>query len=124
MTPETILLRHAHPNFMDGNSITSQVFMPFPKDEGFLSVYDGDQISAEMSHQHYTQTLTNQSHSVWGVTKAEADAENVPAKPAPCGNFVAHATLDFNGKTDKLCRKTAKRLKALAVMRGCLYSSV
>ena len=58
MTAETILLRQAHPQFMKGTQITSQVFMPFPKDKGLLSVYDGDQITAADSHRHYTQTLT------------------------------------------------------------------
>lgn len=42
MTPTTLLLRHAHPNFMDGDQITSQVFMPFPKVDGCLSVYKKD----------------------------------------------------------------------------------
>lgn len=64
MTLETILLRQAHPRFMEGEFPTSQVFYPFPKDDGKLSVYDGDQITAENAHRHYTQVLGNESHSV------------------------------------------------------------
>lgn len=59
MTSATLLLRQVHPKFMDGSLITSQAFMPFPRDDGKLSVYDGDQIGAADAHQHYTSTLGN-----------------------------------------------------------------
>jgi hypothetical protein len=121
MNSSTLLHRQAHPKFMDGSSITSQVFFPFPKDEGMLSVYDGDQISASAAHDHYTQSLGNESHSVWSVTKNEADAEGVPASPDALPDFPSHAKIDFTGKSDKECRKIAKRLKALAVAKGCQY---
>jgi hypothetical protein len=50
MKPETVLLRQVHPDFIPDGQLTSQAFMPFPKDDGQLSVYDGDQISAIDSH--------------------------------------------------------------------------
>lgn len=122
MSPETILLRQAHPNFMDGPLITSQVFMPFPKDEGKLSVYDGDQITAADAYEHYTETLGNESHSIWAVTKGEADGLDVPASPDPLPAFLSHSVIDFTGRTDKDSRKIAKRLKLFALGRGCLYA--
>ncbi len=121
MTPTTLLHRQAHPKFMDGAVITSQVFIPFPKDEGLLSVYDGDQISAAEAHAHYTQVLGNESHSVWSVTKAEADGEAAPASLDALPDFPSHAKIDFTGKSDKECRKIAKKLKACATARGCQY---
>jgi hypothetical protein len=121
MTPDTLLLRQVHPNFMDGTVVTSQAFMPFPRDDGKLSVYDGDQIGAQDSHQHYTQTMGNQSCGVWAVTKAEADAEGVEGGPDPLPGFPAHAKIDFGSKTEKMCRKIAKRLKAIANARGCQF---
>ncbi len=121
MTPATLLFRQAHPNFVDGAQITSQVFMPFPKDEGLLSVYDGDQITAAASYEHYTQILEFESHSVWAVTKAEADADGVPAGPDPLDDSPAHSKIDFTGKSDKDCRKAAKRLKKKAQDRGCQF---
>ena len=124
MNAATILLRQAHPNFMDGALITSQVFMPNSNDEGKLSAYDGDQITAADSHAHYTGVLQKQSHSVWGVTCAEAEAETVPGSPDPLPEFPSHSTIDFTGKPEKVCRKVAKRLKALATARGCLYLPV
>lgn len=121
MNQTTLLLRQAHPRFMTGLEVTSQAFMPFPKDDGKLSVYDGDQISPEAAHAHYTQVLGNQSHSVWAVSKAEADSEGVPGEPDPLPDFPAHASIDFSSKSAKDCRKIAKILKTKALDRGCLY---
>jgi hypothetical protein len=121
MTSTTTLLRQAHPNFMPGGQLTSQVFFPFPKDEGKLSVYDGDQITAADAYHHYTRILGNESHSVWAIIKEETDAVAVPAIADPLPDFSAHAILDFRGKSEKECRKIAKRLKALALARGCRY---
>jgi hypothetical protein len=106
---------------MDGNQITSQVFMPFPKDDGKLSVYDGDQIELEESFRHYTEVLVNQSYSIWSVTKAEADGEGVRGSPDPLPGFSAHACIDFHTHPEKVCRKIAKRLKSIALARGCRY---
>lgn len=123
MTSTTLLHRQAHPKFVDGDTITSEVFRPSPKDEGFLSVYDGDQISASQSHEHYTEKLGYKSHSVWSLAKSEADGEGVPASPDPLEDFPSHSKIDFSGKTDRECRKIAKKLKAWAVARGCQYLS-
>ncbi len=123
----SLLLRQAHPHFMDGDRITSQVFLPFPKDEGRLSVYDGDQISAEESHRHYTHILGHSSHSVWGVSGKEVDETGLSSVADPLPDFPAHALIDFRATasllrlTEKDFRKFAKRLKALADSRGCLY---
>ena len=123
MNPETILLRQAHPTFMPDDVLTSQVFFPFPKDEGLLSAYDADQITASDSYDHYTTVLKNESHSVWGVTCQEAAAETVPGSPDPSPENPAHAKIDFTAHlgNQKQCRKIAKQLKALAAARGCLF---
>jgi hypothetical protein len=121
MTPNTLLLRQAHPNFIDRGRITSQVFLPFPKDEGKLSVYDGDQITAADAHAHYTTVLGYQSHSVWAVMKQEADGAGVPAEPDPLPEFPAHAAIDFSRQPPPDWRKIAKRLQACALTRGCQH---
>lgn len=122
MNADTLLLRQAHPQFAPGGQLTSQVFYPFPKDEGLLSVDDGDQISPEEAFGHYTTVLRLESSGVWAVAKREADGESVPAVPTPEPDRPSHASLDFRGKSDKECRRIAKRLKALALQRGCLHS--
>ena len=106
---------------MDGAQITSQVFIPFPRDDGMLSVDDGDLISASEAHTYYTQILGNESDSVWSVSNTEAHGETVPGIPTPEPGRPSHASIDFRGKTDKECRKIAKKLKALAAARGCQY---
>lgn len=122
MNPETQLLRQAHPQFVPNGQITSQVFFPFPKDDGLLSVDDGDQVTAEAAYQNYTGNLVLESCGVWAVTKAEADGQNVPAIASPELNRPSHSSIDFRQKSEKDCRKIAKRLKAFAVARGCLYA--
>jgi len=42
MNDQTLLLRQVHPNFLPDGELSSQAFYPFPKDNGRLSVYDGD----------------------------------------------------------------------------------
>jgi len=124
MTPATILLRQSHPNFIPDGVLTSQVFMPNSEDEGRMSVYDGDQITPVESYRHYTEVLGKQSHSVWGLTKAEVDDAGVPAEPNALLGFPSHSIIDFGNRGEKECRRIAKRLKALALSRGCLYLPV
>ena len=122
MTSGTLLLRQAHPNFMDGASPTSQIFIPFPRDDYKLSAYDGDMVSPQDSYAHYTQALQNRSDGVWAVTKSEADLEGVTAGPDPLPNFPEHAKIDFSTKPSKTeQRRIAKLLLAHALTRGCQY---
>ncbi len=121
MNPQTLLLRQAHPNFVDGALPTSQVFMPNSEDEGEMSAYDGDQISPADSYVHYTQVLKKHSHSVWALSKQEVDIAGVPASPDPLPDFPSHAKISFTLVPEKSWRQVAKRLKALAIARGCQY---
>lgn len=131
MDNNTLLHRQAHPNFLDSDKPTSQVFTPFPKDNGELSVDDGSKVTAEESHRHYTTTRKLTSASVWAVTVEEASKVGTPAASSPNEDNPAHAHLDFNSEptksepTDselaKTHRKLAKKLKIKAIARGCQY---
>jgi hypothetical protein len=121
MNGETLLLRQAHPTFVQDGKITSQVFMPFPKDNGHLSVYDGDKISANAAFEHYTKSLGHASGSVWGVTCDESANAGLSCQSSPLENFPEHAHIDFSGKSDKECRKLAKKLKDCALARNRLH---
>jgi hypothetical protein len=121
MNVYTLLLRQAHPNFMDGDLPTSQVFMPNSEDQGRMSAYDGDQISPSDAHAHYTGTLKKQSHSGWAVSKGEADSNSVPASPDPLPDFPSHSKIEFSQLPETRWRRAAKRLKALAIARGCQF---
>jgi hypothetical protein len=121
MNDQTVLLRQVHPGFIPDGQLTSQAFMPFPKDEGKPSVYDGDQISPADSHAHYTQKLGFKSDSVWGVSCAEVTEIGLASYPDPKEDFPSHALIDFTVKPQTEFRKLAKKLKAKALARGRLY---
>jgi hypothetical protein len=124
MNDETLLLRQVHPQFMKDDQLTSQAFFPFPKDNGRLSVYDGDQISPEASYRHYTDVLRFQSQGVWAVSGTESASLGLTHAPDPLPESPAHAVIDFGQRPEKECRKLAKRLRDHAVRRGCLHASV
>jgi len=121
MNDQTFLLRQVHPSFFPDGEISSQAFIPFPKDDGKLSVYDGDQATAEASYQHYTVNLKLESVGVWAVNGAEVASVGLAFRPDPVTGNQAHAVIDFGALAEKECRKLAKRLKKLAADRGCLY---
>ncbi|MFP4156240.1 MAG: hypothetical protein ACLFU4_01320 [Opitutales bacterium] len=122
MRADTLLYRQVHPHFVAGGQLTSQAFLPFPKDDGELSAYDGSLISAAKAFEHYTQALRFESVAVYAVSKAEADSEGVPAESQPLENFPEHAKIDFNQVPQKTWRKVAKKLKIRAIERGCQFS--
>ncbi len=117
MTSATILLRQVHPSFVQVGRVTSQVFRPTPKDESLLSVYDGDQIDAEHSWDHFTSRAECRSVGVLAVTVADCESLQLIARPDPAP-FPEHAVIDFSNFTPGQVEKTAKRLKLLAESRG------
>lgn len=122
MSPSPLFLRQVHPDFIPAGKLTSQAFMPFPKDAGKLSVYDGSRIDPAEAYMHYTKVLHYESHSVWGVTGEEVAGAGLATSPDPLKDFPEHAVIDFTSHAEKEYRKLAKLLKASALRRGCLYS--
>jgi hypothetical protein len=121
MTDSTVLLRQIHPNFVQNGRPTSQAFRPTPKDEEKLSAYDGDQITAEASFQHYTTMRNLASIGAMGLTVAECLAESLPSRPDPLPDCPEHSVVDFAGFTDKDCHRKSKKLQAKAMERGWLH---
>lgn len=121
MNDRTLLLRQVHPNFFPDGEVSSQAFVPFPKDDGKLSTYDGDQITAEASHQHYTVNLGLESVGVWAINGEEAASIGLTYQSDSVAGNRAHAIVDFGVLPEKECRKLAKRLRKFAVDRGSLY---
>lgn len=124
MKASTLLLRQVHPNFFPNGVLSSQAFVPFPKDEGKLSVYDSEMISVEEAYKHYTEDLGNQSSGVWGITCLEVEQAGLTSESNPLENFPSHALINFGAASKNECRKLAKRLKMYAEKRGCLYSGI
>lgn len=121
MNAETLLLRQVNPKFMDGDALTSQAFCPSSSDQGKLSVYDGEMMTAAESYEHWTKTLENESTGTWAVSGAEADTAGLTYRPDPLPGNDAHALIDFTAHASAQHRKRAKLLVAAAEARGCLY---
>jgi len=121
MKADSLLLRQVHPHFFPDGQLSSQAFFPFPKDNGKLSVYDGNLISPVESFVHYTQKLGYQSVGVWGISNGEVLATGLRSAQDPLPDSPAHALINFGKASNKECRKLAKKLKALALARGILH---
>lgn len=124
MNPKTLLLRQVNPSFVQGNTIstqvfTSQTFRPTPKDEGKLSVYHGDKFDARESFDHFTER-GYASAGVVGVTKIECDTEALPVDEDN-DPFNGHCSIDYKGLSNGQMEKKAKKLKSYAQARGWLY---
>ena len=120
MKADTLLLRQVSPSCMQDERPTSQAFKPGAKDKGYLSVYDGDMITAEDAWLHYTQKLGLISAGVVAVTGGECAALELPVAPDPAP-FPSHVVINFNGYTRAHIRRKAKRLSELANERGWQY---
>lgn len=120
MTPETLLLRQIHPNFVQEGRVTSQAFRPTPKDENRLSVDNGDRIRAEASWARFTSDPACSSVGVMAVSQAECFAQSLPVIedgiPHP-----EHCSIDFLGFERKDVERKAKVLSRKAQERGWLF---
>lgn len=117
MTEETPLYRQIHPNFIkqdeNGEEIpSSEAFKPSSKDNKTeLSVYDGDQISAEDAHRHYTETWGLSSGGSYAVLVKKCEDLGLTAKPDP-EPFPEHALIMFPPDASQKRRKRiAKSLR-------------
>ena len=128
MTGTTLLHRQIHPSWIQNNFISEQAFLtenniaslaftPSEKDHKKLSVYNGEKFSAQDSFNHFSQNYS--AAGVLSVTFAEVTTiknlntyeDNIP--------FDGHAVIDYsNIETPNQIRKSAKKLKNIAVKRG------
>lgn len=124
MNDATLLYRQVHPHNLKGEHLASLVFLP-TKDSRVLSVYDGDQITAEDSWIHYTNDLGNKSVGVVAVTLEECSGLGLKVVPDP-DEFQEHALIMFeDNEGNQLSRnrieKISRRLKFLAERRDWQY---
>ena len=126
MKSSTLLYRQIHPTFVQGDNVSSQAFRPTPKDNNRLSVYDGDLISAEKSHLHFTKDLNCESIGVLGVSVAECQIENLHVSN-DSQTFKEHALIDFTeyGHTSKgTIKRKAESLRKYAMDRGWCFLTI
>ena len=120
MNANTLLYRQVHPSWIQKDRITSQAFRPTPKDKKRLSVYDGDQITAEAAWQHYTNDLGLTSAGVLAVTVGECCTLELPVVPDPA-TFQEHTLIDFSAFSRRQIETKAKLLRENANLRGWQY---
>ena len=120
MTNKTPLFRQIHPNFFQNGYPTYIAFRPFPRDEGYLLVYDGDLISPEQSYKHYTNERKLKSGGVMAVSVEECASLALPAASSP-EEFKEHAHIDFTACDKKQTDSKSKSLAAFAIARDWMY---
>ena len=120
MNPDTLLYRMVSPSWIQRGIATSQTFKPTRKDNGRLSVYDGDQITPQDAYEHYTGSppgLGQTAVGVLAVAVAECESLNLTVKldgdPIP-----AHAIIDFTALSRRNTNRAADELKQIANARG------
>ena len=120
MTAVTLLLRQIHPNFVQNGFASSVAFRPNETDDGLMSVYDHDLITAEAAWLHYTSMSLKRSAGTTALSVEECMAEGLPPR-AHTHAFAEHAVIDFTGVSEKLWRSKSKKLQAMAFVRNWIY---
>jgi hypothetical protein len=135
MTLENLLHRQVNPNFIQSNQIsqqafhpaaqipqpTSQVFKPTPKDNGYLSVSDGNMIDAKESFEKFIQNPQCQSIGVLSVSHDECNQWKLSVFSDPLEGQPEHVIIDFSEKTNNSIKKSATGLRDCAIKRGWSY---
>lgn len=134
MDKNTLLHRQIHPTFITGEKISHQAFlgdpvsvgsdafMPKPRDNDQLSVYNGEVFTPEHAHQHYTEDLKLISQGVLSLSVEEVHSIEPLEAVADDTPFEGHAHIDFSrcpGKNQK--KKRAGMLRDYAVKKGWMY---
>lgn len=119
MTDETLLHRVIKPQWwLQGRAISSQAFRPGPEDDRQMSVYDGDQITAEGAWRHYTNDPDKPTPSgILDVAVRECGQQCLPVHPDPHA-FPEHVLIDFRKFGTNQIKRKSERLRDAAVARG------
>ena len=111
MNSDTLLYRMVSPSFLKDGIATSPAFRPARKDNGRLSVYDGDQISPQDAYEHYTNPppgLGQKAVGALAIAVAECESLNLTVSPAPLPGFPEHATINFAALSGNRVRIAAR----------------
>jgi hypothetical protein len=120
MNKSQLLFRQIHPSFIQKGMITSQAFVPTPKDELKLSCYNGNMISAEDAFRHFTEKLNQTSSGVLGVSFEECLSVDL-TPVADADPFPEHAHIPFHNLSSGSIRKIGQKLRDYAINRGWLF---
>ena len=124
MNSDTLLYRMVSPSFLKDGLATSPACMPTRKDNGRLSVYDGDQNSPQDAYEHYTNPppgLGQTAVGVLAVTVSECESSNLAVTPDPLPGFPEHTTIDFTALSRNRIKVASRELNDFANVRGWQY---
>ena len=128
MQHHTLLHRQVHPTFLDNEGRpTRQAFLLFPKDQGKLSLYNGDKWPAEDAYVHYTEQLKFASIGCLSVTPHEVEQVKVGlalGALAPVEDndpFDGHVSVDQVHLTEKQQKDIRALLLKHALLRGWTF---
>ncbi len=123
MQAATHLLRQVHPSWVkEDGTAASIAFWPFPKDEGLLSLDDGDRVAPEASWKRFVAKPNCASAGVWSITVMEAADLDLPALDDPLPDNAEHVVVDFRAFPEKQQKAKAKLLSKPANTRGCIFA--
>ena len=123
---DEVLYRQIHPNSLDAGEPGSDRFRPSESDGNLLSTDRSTLTSAADSHAFYTSN-GRRSEAVFGVSVAKFASESIACASDPLvatevqSANPAHALADYSLHSTAKQKLVAKRLKRLAVARGCLH---
>jgi hypothetical protein len=120
MKPDSLLYRQIPEKYRGNDGVpTSQAFKPMPKDEGLLSTYNSELISADGSFEHYNSRTAGGSVGVLGVDGAEVVHVGLTSREDPV-EFPEHAVIDMSHLTTSQHDRPAKQLRGYAMKRSWL----
>ncbi|MDQ8732407.1 hypothetical protein [Bradyrhizobium sp. LHD-71] len=119
---DEVLFRQIHPGFVEDGVPSSQPFRPTPKDQNKLSVDRSSAITPEASFTLF-QENGGATIAVYGLSVGDFASEAIICHPDPLPelNNPAHAIADYSPHKTSQHKTIAKRLKRLAIARGCFH---
>ena len=115
----TLLYRQISGPWVREDRVTSQAFRPTPKDKGYLSTYNGDQISAEDAWKHFNENY--RSRGVMAVSVQECADIQLDVRADPQPDFAEHVLIDFTDRSKNQQKRDARHLARHANERGWLF---
>ena len=127
LTDQTeVLYRQIHPDFFTDGAPSSDRFKPYSNDDGLMSTDRSSLTTPKDSHSLYV-SQGKLSAAVYGISVQEFGNENIDCLSNPIFNTPgqadnhAHALADYRQHDPRRYGNIAKRLKKLAMARGCLH---
>lgn len=123
---DEVLYRQIHPEFFTDGEPSSDRFKPYASDNGLMSTDRSSLATPQESHSLYV-SQGRLSAAVFGISVEEFGAETIDCIADPVKDRAgqldnpAHALADYRQHDPKRYGNIAKRLKKLAMARGCLH---